>query len=258
MDKLGLFKLELPLDISTEMVSKEGASETDACITLASKSIIKVDSLDWKQIMEFRRDREAREKLRRFRLFAYANYVGKPKAYVEDGILQRLDEYETTVKQWGFETLDGASNILVSSKWLIGTAGAFISTLFGAPSAVLLAGAPGAAIELSRLGIYLSKQCFTLRKTLKEILFHIFLTQKRNWDQPEGLVTQPTSETKQISCSKRPRIPRAQFPQQHDCQHCTDPSGHSFSQLSGCSLQISCNCSAKCSSVRIISSGSAP
>jgi hypothetical protein len=105
-------------------------------------------------------------------LFAYDNYLGKPKAYVEDDILQRVDDYETTVKEWGFQTREGAVNILASSKWLTGTAGALISTLFGAPPAIVLAGAaagaPKAAIELSRLGIYLSKQYFMLRKMFKE------------------------------------------------------------------------------------------
>jgi hypothetical protein len=166
LEKFDLF--ELPIDASKKMISKEGASETELCITLASKSIIKVDSVDWKQIMEFRRDKDAKEKLRRFRLFVNANYVGKSKAYVEDDILKRMDDYETTVKEWGFETAESSVNILVSSKWLLGTAGALISTLFGAPPAVVLAGAPGAAIELGRLGIYLSKQCFMLRTTLKE------------------------------------------------------------------------------------------
>jgi hypothetical protein len=158
--------IRLPLDISTEMISAEGAPETEVCISLATKSIIKVDSLDWKQIMEFRRDREAREKLRRFRLFASANYVGKSKAYVEDDILRRMDEYEAIVKQWRFETVEGAYNMLFSPKMLGTGAGALLSNLFGAPlPAVLMA---GAAIELGRFAIYLSKQYFTLRKTLKE------------------------------------------------------------------------------------------
>jgi len=125
---------KLPCDVPQEMVSKEGASEAELCITLASKSIIEVDSVDWKQIMEFRKDREAREKLRRFRLFAYDNYLGKSKAYIEDDILQRMDDYETTVKQWRFETAEGAYNILFSPKTLAGTgAGAVLSTLSGAP-----------------------------------------------------------------------------------------------------------------------------
>ena len=59
--------------------------------------------------------------------------------------------------------------MLVSSKALAGTgAGALISTLFGAPLTAVLAGAAGAAIELSSVGIYIGKQHFTLRKMLKE------------------------------------------------------------------------------------------
>jgi hypothetical protein len=102
-------------------------------------------------------------------LFAYDNYVGKPKAYVEDDLLDRMDKYETAVKQWGIETREGAYNMLFSPKTLAGTgAGALLSTLFGAPLPAVLVGAAGAAIELSRMGIYLGKQRFMLRKMLNE------------------------------------------------------------------------------------------
>jgi len=59
------------------MIKKErNTSAMDVCITLASRSIMTVDSVDWTQIMEFRRDEDAKEKLRRFRLLVNANTAG--------------------------------------------------------------------------------------------------------------------------------------------------------------------------------------
>jgi hypothetical protein len=127
--------LDSPLDVPQEMISNDcDAGSSEVCITLAFENLIKTEVTSWDQILEFRRDKTAKEKLRRFRLFADVNYRGKSKAYVEDDILRRLDDYESTVKQWGFETAEGAFNILASSKTLAGTgAGALISALAGAP-----------------------------------------------------------------------------------------------------------------------------
>jgi hypothetical protein len=49
----------------------------------------------------------------------------------------------------------------------------------------VLAGAPKAAIELSRVAIYVSKQCFTLRKTLKENLVSYLSYTKKKLESAE-------------------------------------------------------------------------
>jgi hypothetical protein len=157
----------LPVDVSSAMISDDGdAAELDPRVTLASRSIIKANAMTWEEVIEFRRDKVAKEKLRRFRLLADANYRGKSKAYIENDLLTRMDEYETIVKRWRIETVEGAYNMLFSPKMLGTGAGALLSNLFGAPLPAVLAG--GAAIELGRLAIYLSKQRFMKRKMLKE------------------------------------------------------------------------------------------
>jgi hypothetical protein len=70
---------------------------------------------------------------------------------------------------WGFETAEGALNILASSKTLAGTgAGAILSAFGWGSSDGRFSGSRGVAIELGRIGIYLGKQRFSLRKMLRE------------------------------------------------------------------------------------------
>jgi hypothetical protein len=104
-----------PLDTG-DVLSDEPGSESDTVISLASLDLIDAERCSWEQIHEFRRDTEARDKLRRLRLFAYANYQGKSKDFVEDDILIRIADYEAAVKKWGFETAQGALNMLLTSK----------------------------------------------------------------------------------------------------------------------------------------------
>lgn len=77
----------LPLDCSDNLFSEEDVDQSETVVSLASLRLIDADRCSWEQILEFRRDDVARDKLRRLRLFAYDNYSGKSKEYVEDDIL---------------------------------------------------------------------------------------------------------------------------------------------------------------------------
>jgi hypothetical protein len=160
--------LNIQLDVPKEMISNDCDAASEFCVTLARGNLIKAEAVSWERIFELRRDKTAKEKLRRFRLFADANYRGKSRAYVQDDISRRVDEYESIVKQWGFETAEGALNILASSKTLAGTGAGDSLRLGWGSSDGRFSGSRGVAIELGRIGIYLGKQRFSLRKMLKE------------------------------------------------------------------------------------------
>jgi hypothetical protein len=78
------------------------------------------------------------------------------------------------------------------------------------------------------------KQRFTLRKMLKEnpvsYLSHAKKLGSVRKIDDEADFGDGTNNALSF------RTYHTHIPQQHDCQHCTDPSGYSFSQLSGCSL----------------------
>jgi hypothetical protein len=172
-DLILLYNLSgVPMDVSKEMISdKDDIGELEVRVALSSKHIMRLneETVTWKQIMEFRRDTEAKEKLRRFRLFTNANYRDKTKEQIEYDLQQRVDDYEAVVKKWGFETAEGALNILATSKIPERTGvGALISAFCGVPLAAVFASVVGTVIELGRVGIYVGKQRFELQRKLKE------------------------------------------------------------------------------------------
>ncbi|MGI8569331.1 MAG: hypothetical protein ACR2KT_09830 [Methylocella sp.] len=146
----------LPLDCPGNLFSEEDADQSEIVISLASLRLVDASCCSWEQILEFRRDGEARDKLRRLRLFAYDNYAGKSKDYVEDDILKRIADYDEAAKQWGFETTLSALNMLL------------VSTFFGAPSVAVATAVGGGVLEIGRLALDVTKQRFALRRLIRE------------------------------------------------------------------------------------------
>jgi hypothetical protein len=148
----------------------ESSSETeDVLITLPNLKLIDVSNASWEQVLEFRRSTGAKDKLRRLRLFAFENYHGRDRAFVEDDILQRLSEYTETIKEWGFETRHGAITTLLSSKLLAGAlTGSVLSSLLGQPLPAIISAAGGTVIEFGKIALDVQKRGFQLRKLLRD------------------------------------------------------------------------------------------
>jgi hypothetical protein len=147
----------------------EGNSLPTPVVTLADLKVVDASRVPWQQLVEFRRDREARDRLRRLRLFAHENYSGRSRSYMEDDILMRVSEYDETVQQWGLETVNGALSVVLNSKLAASViAGTFLSTLFGQPATALLAGAAGAIVEVGHIAVEVSRQRFALRKLIRD------------------------------------------------------------------------------------------
>jgi hypothetical protein len=145
------------------------SSPFSAVVTLANMKVVDASSASWEQIFEFRRDPEARAKLRRLRLFAYEKYPERSRAYVEDDLLTRLADYEDAARQLGLESVQGALSIVLNSKLTAGIlAGSMLSTLFGQPVTALAAAAVGAAVEVGHVAVELSKQRFALRRLMRD------------------------------------------------------------------------------------------
>lgn len=160
--------IEEPVFTAKSLLSEDTDSDSeDIGITLLNLNLIDVSSVPLKQIIEFREDAESVKKLRRLRLFAYENYTGKPKSYIEDDLLLRIDDYEREAKKWGFETREAAITTLINSKVLLGTAGgSILAAMAGSPVGSLSTLALGAAIEFGRLQLAVSKKKFYARDSL--------------------------------------------------------------------------------------------
>jgi hypothetical protein len=120
---------------------KEG--ERDAVIALLSDvPIIYEFQLAWEQVLEFRRDKEARQRYRRFLHWLDEDMVGKSQGFIADEIAVKLEHYEGALKKHGIKTVLGAVEEALDGKYLIGASGVTGSlTLAGHPTMGILAGA---------------------------------------------------------------------------------------------------------------------
>lgn len=164
IEKYNLYKL--PIIISKKEIE---ASENENCelssiiVSLPALNLINVENVSWEHIEEFKNDPHSKTKLRRLKLFAYEKYQNKPIAYIEDDILQKIEEYEDTVKKWGFETRQEILSMVLSSKVLAGAIGGyFISTLLGSDIQAIFTLIGGASIELGRIGIMAKKRKYEI------------------------------------------------------------------------------------------------
>ncbi len=161
--------IDMPLIVNSSTIAETRDSSADISITLGAIRVIDISQASWAQVTELRRDPEARKKLRRLRLFVVENYAGKSKAFIEDDLLRRIDDYEEQVRRWGFETKQSVLAMLLTSKYLVGAlSGSLISILFGAPAAAIASMAAGAVVEIGRVSLEVSKKRFLLRNALRD------------------------------------------------------------------------------------------
>jgi hypothetical protein len=157
-----------PIDIGCDPSSDE-SDIGDPVITLPSLDLIDTSRTSLEQIIEFRKDKKSWSQLRRLRSFVFENYAGKPRAYVEDDILKRLDDYQAAIKRWRFETVRATLNMVLTSKMLAGSmTGSFISSLIGAPVPAAIAAVGGLSLEIGKVVLELKTRKFELRNSLED------------------------------------------------------------------------------------------
>lgn len=153
-----LIENRLLLDNSLRRSTQKQPDE-DILLKVASLKLIDTHACDWTQLLEFRKDTDSRNLLRRLRLFCYENYQGKSHAYIEDDLRTRVADYERAVKKWGFTTATGAINAVLDSKLIAGgIAGSFLSAYYQEPLLAIASGIGAAGISLAKIGIELGKQ----------------------------------------------------------------------------------------------------
>ncbi|MGA2605171.1 MAG: hypothetical protein ABSG14_13165 [Verrucomicrobiia bacterium] len=167
---VGEFGLQnIPVDCSCfYMGSVKDAPFTDR-LFVRQICVIDTSKVTVPQIMEFRKDRETMNKMRNFRLFAYEQYSGKDRAYIEDDIQRRLSDYNEAVKACGFETMVKTLSFLFESKLLIGAfATSAVSLLMGNARLAMEAFGSGAILEVGRLSLEYARQRHELGKICRE------------------------------------------------------------------------------------------
>lgn len=144
---------------TTADLPDDGVDEPLPLLTLSGLKVVDASRAPWQQINEIRKDPIARDRLRRLRLFAFENYSGKTRAFVEDDLLSRISDYDASAREWGLETVRGALSLALNSKLAAGVfAGSLVSALFGQPVTALVAGTAGAVLEVAGFVLELQRR----------------------------------------------------------------------------------------------------
>lgn len=151
------------LSYVTGVPARATEAVSSPALVLSNLNLVNTDDCPLEQILEFRKDADSQRKLRRLRTFIYSNYNGKPLAYVEDDILQRVDDYADAVKLWGFRTATGAIKYILNDK----TVAALGTTALGAflldyKPVALGAVAVSATLVIGNLALYCIEQRHSL------------------------------------------------------------------------------------------------
>lgn len=130
-------------------------------LVLSGVPLVDATRMSWEQVLDLRKDPEARSALRNLRLFFFSNYEGKPAAFVTDDLARRLDEYESTRKRMGFESVTGSIAALIDAKSVQSAAAMGIAAaLAGGP----LVGVTSAAlVEVSGALLEFAKKRFAIK-----------------------------------------------------------------------------------------------
>jgi hypothetical protein len=134
-------------------------------LKLANLQLVDISNTSWEHILEFRKDEKAKTSLRKLILFFHKNYIGKSKTFIEDDLNNLLEDYKNSVKDWGFETKTSTISMLLSSKTLLGTIGATITSVFlNVPSIAVLTAGAGVSLEIGNITLHILKRKYELSK----------------------------------------------------------------------------------------------
>ena len=85
----------------------------EACIDYIPEII--EDELEWKQVLEFRQDKNSVKSLRRFKNWANINLVNKNKNQIDEILYHTLEEYKFSLHKHGIMTAIGGFSTILSS-----------------------------------------------------------------------------------------------------------------------------------------------
>jgi hypothetical protein len=120
---------------------KEGDRKVVVSI-LSDLEIVDEGKLTWQQVIEFRKDKKSLQKYRRLLHWLDKEMVGKSQAFIEDDIVQKLEDYESALEKHGLKTVLGTIEEVLDGKYLLGASGIVGSfSIAGYPGLGVLAGA---------------------------------------------------------------------------------------------------------------------
>lgn len=160
---------DIPVDCSRFFVDEATSDGLKESLLINKIRVIDTDKIKLPDILEFRKDKTNMDKMRSFRLFAYKQYSGKERPFIEDDIQKQMADYNDAVNASGFETTIKSLSFLFESKFLIGAlATSAVGLLFQNIELAKEAFATGAIVEVGKLSLQYAKQRHELRRICKD------------------------------------------------------------------------------------------
>lgn len=133
-EEMKRFGFDINYVMPSNKLCSPNATMEDISIILSGIDLIDTEKASWEQIIDYRQDEHAKKKLRNLRLFLQTNYIGKSRQYIEDDFGKRIDDYNSVVKEYGFNKKKSVISFLANSKNIrtFGTA-SIASVLLGQP-----------------------------------------------------------------------------------------------------------------------------
>lgn len=103
---------------------------------IAEIAVVDEKSLKWRQVIEFRNDKQARANYHRLIHWLDSEMVGKSREFIRDEIAVRLDRYESSLRKHGIQTLIGTIESIADPAFITSAAALLgVSTWAGVQAA---------------------------------------------------------------------------------------------------------------------------
>ena len=125
--------------------------------TFSNLKVIDAENADWEQILEFRKDKDALKKLRRFKLFFYDELADKDITYINDLIAVKMEDYENSCKKHGIDMIQKSYKTILNSKILLaGFSSSIAALILNKPELFQLSAIGAGLLELGRITLEVS------------------------------------------------------------------------------------------------------
>jgi hypothetical protein len=130
-------------------------------ISLMRAPLIDTSNVEWKSILDIRKDKDFKRKLRNFRLFINENYQGKSPIYVRDSLEKKMEEYEDACRKHGLQLVLSSVSQTLDSKSMLGYLGLItVGIITGQPNIVSTTIIGGTIIEIGKITIQVTQKHF--------------------------------------------------------------------------------------------------
>lgn len=161
---------KVPVTLNTSFVDAEAenpAQPGHVLLSIADIQVPDANELSWDAIIELRKDAAARKRLRRLRVFAANEYAGRSRAFIEDDLSVRMEDYEQTLRTWGIKTVLGALSTCLTLETTVQTGIAnLVAVMSGLPG--LEAFAASLALPCGRFALELGKIWLARAQAIRE------------------------------------------------------------------------------------------